>query len=256
MDGYLLVLALIALPIFGNSAGGLLAEVVPVSQRTLSLALHAAAGIVLAVVGLELMPEALEADPPWVPIVAFTVGALFFLALDNGVDRLQAATSRRSTAAPDAAAAVDAEDVGNPLAVYAGTSLDLFSDGVMIGTGSLLDPALGLLLAIGQTPADLPEGFATVATLRSADVPRGKRLLFTAGMALPILLGATLGYFGLRGAPDLVTLSVLALTGGALLSVVIEEIVPQAHRGADSKLATVSLVGGFALFAAIGAYVG
>jgi zinc transporter, ZIP family len=37
----------------------------------LSLALHLAAGIVLAVVGLELMPEALRADPPWVPILAF-----------------------------------------------------------------------------------------------------------------------------------------------------------------------------------------
>ena len=126
----------------------------------------------------------------------------------------------------------------------------------MIGTGALVDPALGLLLALGQMPADLPEGFATIATLRSANVARAKRVLFTAGLALPILVGATLGYFALRDASELVTLSVLALTGGALLSVVIEEIVPEAHRGPDSKVATVFLVGGFALFAAISTYVG
>lgn len=41
----------------GKFGGGLLAEVVPVSRRLLSLALHAAAGIVLAVVGLELLPR-------------------------------------------------------------------------------------------------------------------------------------------------------------------------------------------------------
>ena len=253
MDGYLLVLALIALPIVGNWLGGGLAEVLPVSRRTLSLALHAAAGIVLAVVGLELMPEALTASPAWVPIVAFVFGALFFLALDKGVNRLQAMMSGDDGAAADA----DADEEGsNPLTVYAGTSLDLFSDGVMIGTGALVDPALGLLLALGQMPADLPEGFATIVTLRSAGVARAKRLLFTAGLALPIVVGATLGYFALRDASELVTLSVLALTGGALLSVVIEEIVPEAHRSPDSKLATVFLVGGFALFAVISTYVG
>ncbi len=58
MSGYLLVLGLAALPAAGNFAGGVLAEVFRVSERALSLALHLAAGIVLAVVGLELMPSA------------------------------------------------------------------------------------------------------------------------------------------------------------------------------------------------------
>ncbi len=43
--------------------------------------LHLAAGIVLAVVGLELMPEALTATPPWVPILAFVAGGAFFIGL-------------------------------------------------------------------------------------------------------------------------------------------------------------------------------
>ncbi len=49
--------------------------------------------------------------------------------------------------------------------------MDLSSDGVMIGTGTVLNPALGLLLALGQMPADLLEGFAAVATLRRAGIP-------------------------------------------------------------------------------------
>jgi ZIP family zinc transporter len=56
VDGLLIVLALAALPALGNLAGGLLAEVVEVSPRTLSLALHAAPGIALAVVGVKLLP--------------------------------------------------------------------------------------------------------------------------------------------------------------------------------------------------------
>lgn len=251
--GYPLVLALLMLPALGNWAGGALAELVPVSRRTLSLALHAAAGIVLAVVGLELVPEALDATPPWVTIVAFTGGGLFFLAVDGFIERM------RSTAASPAAPGDQREDRerrGSALVIYAGTSLDLFSDGLMVGTGAVIDPALGVLLALGQTPADVPEGFATIATLRRAGFPRARRLAFTAGLALPLLVGGTIGYFALRDAPDLVRLSVLALTGGALTAVVIEEVVPEAHKGGDSRLATMFLVGGFALFAAISVYVG
>lgn len=55
----------------------------------------------------------------------------------------------------------------------------------------------------------------------------------SAGFAIPILLGAALGFLALRQAPEVVTLSVLALTGGALTggaltAVVVEEI--RVHR--------------------------
>ena len=253
LDGYLLVLALLALPALGNWVGGALAELVPVSRRTLSLALHAAAGIVLGVVGLELVPEALEATPAWVPILAYVGGGLFFLGVDAVIERLGATAA--SPGAPGDQGDGEKEG-GNPLVIYAGTSLDLFSDGVMIGTGAVINPALGLLLALGQTPADVPEGFATIATLRDAGFSRARRVLFTAGLAIPLLVGGTIGYFALRDAPDLLRLSVLALTGGALTAVVIEEVVPEAHRGGDSRPATMFLVGGFALFAAISVYVG
>ncbi len=243
MEGFLLVLGLAALPAAGNFLGGLAAEVRTVSERALSLALHLAAGIVLAVVGLELMPQALEATPPWVPILAFVAGGAFFI----GLERLIGYVQNRLDAGQESA---------GPFAIFSGVSLDLFSDGVMIGTGTVLNPALGFLLALGQVPADVPEGFAAVATLRRTGLSRARRLLLAASFALPILLGATLGYFALRDAPSVLTLPVLALTGGALTSVVIEEMVSQAHEGQTSRLGPLFLTTGFALFALISVYVG
>ena len=142
------------------------------------------------------------------------------------------------------------------MAIFSGVSLDLFSDGVMIGTGTVLNPALGLLLALGQAPADIPEGFAAVATLRRANVQRVKRLLMALTFAVPILVGASLGYFALRDAPEIVTLTILAVTGGALLSVVVEEMLTEAHSGATSRWDPVFLTAGFALFALISVYAG
>lgn len=242
MDGFVLVLALAALPAAGNFLGGAASELLPIGERGLSIALHAAAGVVLAVVGLELMPEAMAGSTPWVPILAFVAGGGFFLGLDKAIDFVKSRISPNGKT--------------GPWSVFAGVSLDLFSDGVMIGTGTIVNPALGLLLAAGQVPADVPEGFAAVATLRRAGLSRAARLGLAAAFAIPIFIGATLGYFALRAAPETLTLSVLAMTGGALTSVVIEEIVPEAHSGENSelRLATMALVAGFALFAVISVY--
>lgn len=240
LNGFVLVLALAALPTLGNFLGGVAAELFRISERTLSLALHLAAGIVLAVVGLELMPQALNSQTPWVPIAAFVVGGAVFIGLERAIGLIRRAGGQQG-------------DTG-PLGIYSGVAVDLFSDGVMIGTGTLVDPRLGLLLALGQIPADVPEGFAAVATLRRAGTPRGIRLVMSLAFALPILLGAALGYFALRDAPELATLSVLALTGGILTSVVVEEMISEAHEGQTSRLDPVFLTGGFALFALISVY--
>lgn len=243
MEGFVLVLALAALPAVGNFLGGLASEVANVSERALSLALHLAAGIVLAVVGLELMPEALRASPAWVPILAFVAGGVFFIGIDRAIGYIRGR--------------LDAgEEASGPLAIFTGVSLDLFSDGVMIGTATLLNPGLGLLLALGQVPADVPEGFAAVATLRRAGIARRNRILMALSFTAPILLGASLGYFALQEAPEVLTFSVLALTGGALTSVVVEEMVTEAHEGETSHLGPVALTAGFALFALISVYVG
>ena len=244
MSGYALVLGLAALPAAGNFVGGVLAELFRVSERVLSLALHLAAGIVLAVVGLELMPEALGGTSPWVPLLAFVGGGGAFIGLDRTIGYVQARIGGSG------------QKQAGALAIFSGVSLDLLSDGVMIGTGTVLNPALGFLLALGQVPADVPEGFAAMATLRSAGVSRKRRVALSAGFAVPILLGATLGFFALRDAPEIVTLSVLALTGGALVAVVIEEMIGEAHEGETSQLGPVFLTAGFAIFGAISVYLG
>ncbi|HEV2123032.1 MAG TPA: zinc/iron permease, partial [Chloroflexota bacterium] len=82
MDNYLLALLLALLPALGTVVGAVLAEAFTISKRTLSLALHGAAGVAIAVVAVELMPQALAADPPWAIILAFVAGGGFYVVMD------------------------------------------------------------------------------------------------------------------------------------------------------------------------------
>ena len=242
MSEYLTVLLLAAMPAAGNVFGGLLAEVLPFSRRVLSLALHGAAGIVFAVIGLELMAEALEADPPWAAALGLMAGGGFAALLDRSVAYIRARTGA-------------AESSAGPWMIFVGVAIDLFSDGIMIGTGATISAGLGFLLAIGQVPADIPEGFATIATFKDKGVPRPRRILLSLSFALPVLLGATVEYWGVRGLPEVYKFVLLAFTAGILLTVAVEEIVGEAHETIeDSRWASIALVGGFALFALISVY--
>ena len=239
MDGYLNALLFALAPALGNLGGGLIAERFDVSGRVLSLALHGAAGIVLAVVAVELIPETLSVEPPWLPILAFVVGGAFFMAADAAIERW-----------------TGGKENAGPWVLWFGVSIDLLSDGIMIGTGSSISLGLGLLLAIGQTPADIPEGFAAIATFKARGIAKKMRMILAAAFALPLFVGVTIGYWAVRGQPEALKLSLLAFTAGVLVSVVVEEIVPESHEGEESRLATLFFISGFALFSLLSAYLG
>lgn len=243
MADYLKVLALALLPAVGNFLGGLLAEWLDTPRKALNWALHGAAGIVVAVVAIELMPEALKGAPAWLVVLSFLLGGGLFIAIRTAVDAWQ---ERKG-----------GEESAGPWIIYIAVSVDLFSDGLMIGASSVVSFSLALVLALGQMTADVPEGFATIATFKDRKVPRRKRLLLAASFCIPILLGATLGYWVLRDQSEAVKVSALALVAGLLLVAAVEDMVSEAHEAVeDTRLSIASFVGGFGLFTLVASYLG
>lgn len=241
MNDYLIAVALAAMPALGNFTGGMIAEITTVSKRMLSLALHAAAGIVVAVVGVELMPRVIQAKPPWVIVAAFLLGGAVAVVVDVVIDRLQ----ERSGGSGDT----------GPWMIYFGVATDLFSDGLMIGAGSTISFGLGLILALGQVSADLPEGFATIASFKSTEMSRLRRVTLSASFALPTLLGATVGYWLVRGRPELLKLTLLSFTAAILTAAAVEDMITQAHqKEEDTRLQEFVFIAGFALFTLLSIY--
>lgn len=76
MSEFLQVIVLALMPAVDNFVGGLVAGVIVISRHRLGIALHAAAGIVLAVIAVELMPRALNGEPTWVTVAAFVAGSI------------------------------------------------------------------------------------------------------------------------------------------------------------------------------------
>ena len=235
MSEILKVLGLAFLPALGNFGGGLLAEWLRPSQKTLNRALHAAAGIIIAVIAVEVMPEALRGASAWLLALSFLAGGGAYLLVEAGIERWQ----QRKQAGAGAGAWM----------VYVAVATDLVGDGLLIGAGSAVSSQLALLLALGQVLADIPEGFAVIANFRDKGVGRAKRLLLSASFALPVLGAALLAFFALRGQGEPVKMAALVFVAGLYSLAAVEDMLREAHESAeDSRWSAICFLAGFALF--------
>lgn len=240
VSAYLSVLALGLLPVLGNLLGTTAAELSRTPRWVIGAALHAAAGVAVALVSVDLMPRVLQSTETWLFLIMFLLGAAFAYLL------AQAAcwVSRR----------VQGGSAG-AWVVYMATAADLLSDGLMTGASAAVSPELGLLLALSQVVANIPAGFASLSNFRSQGVPRRTRLFAAASFVLPVLIGVTIGFTVLRGAGAVMQDAALGVIVGILLVTTIEDLVPEADKpGTERPISTTAFVGGFAFFAILSAY--
>ena len=239
MSDLWVVIGLALLPGLGNLAGGMMAEFGRTTPRLLNFALHAASGIVLGVVAIELMPEALDNLAGWWIAASFAAGGAAYVGAESLIEKMS--TSKNGGGS-------------SMWMIYVAVAVDLSSDGLMLGSGAAVSFAFGVTLAAGQVLADLPEGFATVANLRENGVPRKRRIMLSASFILYCVGAALLAYLLLRGAPDAAKLAALAFAAGLLSVAAVEDMLEEAHGAReDTRGSVLAFIGGFALFVLVSA---
>ena len=112
------------------------------------------------------------------------------------------------------------------------------SDNLMWGTGMIMAVLIGL--------HNIPEGMAVAVPLISGGTGRVKATLLTAACGLPTVLGAWLGFWLGYIGPLGLTMS-LGFASGAMLYVVFGEIMPESYLIYRSKLPAFAVMVGLAL---------
>jgi zinc transporter, ZIP family len=115
----------------------------------------------------------------------------------------------------------------------------------------LISLSLGLLLSLGQVSAGIPIGFVNIASFKEHLSQLKNRVFINLAASLTVFVGAIVGYLVVKGQPEILIFTILSFTAGILLTVTVEEIIPQSHREGEARLAALALIGGFGLFALI-----
>ncbi len=246
------------------------------SNRTISLLLAFAGGVMTAMVCFDLLAEAVEAASQvtehgvLLVILAVALGVAVVYLLNHLIDRK---TRKEVSHTADADHPETHDDIDelvhadhlNMHKRHHDSKLSLFvagvvmacaialhnipegmtigasfavSDNLMWGTGMIMAVLIGL--------HNIPEGMAVAVPLISGGTGRVKATLLTAACGLPTVLGAWLGFWLGDIGPLGLTMS-LGFASGAMLYVVFGEIMPESYLIYRSKLPAFAVLVGLAL---------
>jgi ZIP family zinc transporter len=220
--------------------GGLALLLLPrPSDRLLDALLGFTAGIMLAATAFSLLVPALDQGTIGEVVVGLVAGAAVLGAVDWAVPHVHARMSE--TGRP-----VDRARARATLLVAALTIHNLpegLAVGVAFGAGGV---ELGVPVAVAIAIQNAPEGFAAAAPLLGVGVRRRRAvaLAFASGAVEPPAALLAFAFIGL--AASALPLA-LAFAAGAMLYVVVDELVPESHARGFEREASASFMVGFAL---------
>lgn len=246
-----IVILSLLIPLAGTTLGSAMVfflkkEINPKLQKVL---MGFASGVMIAASIWSLLQPAIETYEKgdyraWLfPMLGFLVGIAFLLLLDYIVPHIHINKGEEG---------IKKNKLSKTFKMMLAVTLHNVPEGLAVGvviagaiTNTISEQAM-LALAIGIAIQNFPEGAIISMPLREEGCSRSKAFLygFLSGVVEPLaaLIAIALTYFVSTILP--LTLSFAA---GAMIYVVVEELIPESNEGPHSNLATIGLAIGFAL---------
>lgn len=177
--------------------------------------------------------------------VGLLLGMAFLLLMDRVIPHLHLGSDE-----PEGAHS----SLSKSMMLIFAVTLHNFPEGMAVGVvfAGMLEGSAGITLAgafalaIGIAIQNFPEGAIISMPLKGTGISRGKAFLYGAASGIVEPLGALLTIW-LASYIEPVLPYLLAFAAGAMLYVVVEELIPEASEGEHSNIATVGFAIGFVL---------
>ena len=223
-------------------------------QAVLESMLGFAAGVMIAASVWSLLLPAIERSallglPTWLPpAVGFLSGGAFLRVADRLLPHLHPGLPRAQSEGPRTTwerttllvLAITLHNIPEGLAI--GVAFAAAASQIDLSIGGTLAGAVALSIGIGIQ--NFPEGVAVAMPLRREGVSAGRSFWYGQLSAAVEPVAAVAGAAAVTWFAGLLPYA-LAFAAGAMIYVVVEELIPEAHQGGRADLATVSAMTGF-----------
>lgn len=216
----------------GTGLGGLIAIIRKPGRRTYGLLMGVTAGVMICVSFLDLVNEAWSLAGPWTATIGFASGATFMFLMDHFAPHIRFGEREIRTepqVPPDtprwhpffgrgrfghrrwAGQNLDMRLVNTGLLLAVGITLHNLPEGIAVGAGYLHNPQFGLFIASAILLHNIPEGIAT---------------------ALPLCRGGVCRWDAFR----------VAFAGGAMVFITLDELIPTARQYGHEHYVAVGII--------------
>ncbi len=238
--------------VVGTGLGGVLSlYVLNQSPNQLSFLLALSGGAMVSVSLLELIPEAIEIYGRPMAAAGLLAGTMAMFILDTVLPHTHGSLhdgrrgpgqGRRRQYHGERSARLRSMGI----LIGIGIAMHNFPEGLAIGAASAHEQKLGMGIALLIALHNIPEGMAMGVPLRAGNTLPKRIVLYTALAGVPMGLGALAGAL-VGGASNQALSFSLGLAGGAMVYVVADELIPEAHQACSEQYPTVGFVTGIVL---------
>ena len=225
------ILTYTLIPIIATLIGGTIAAYRSPGEKMRIAVQHFAAGVVFAAVGVELLPVLAKNHNQISLVVGFTIGVVLMLLVRYITGKFE--KSDKNSASKGSWGLVVASGV------------DVFIDGLLMGVSFSVGVKEGVIITIALTIELLFLAVSVVSSLAKEGKSQGTIIGVTFMLAMLVLIGASIGGFFLEGLSGQGLEIVIAFATAALLYLVTEELLVEAHHGRDNAIATTMFFVGF-----------
>ncbi len=226
--------------IIGTGGGGLAALLIKkVNDNLLAILLGFSAGIMTVIVFIDLIPEAQNTGNMGTALMGIFLGVVLIASLDIIFPHQHFSFTRDMNER-------DSRFIKTGILLSIGIALHNIPEGLAIGASYQVAWERGFRMAILIALHNLPEGMAVATALALAKIKSSKILLITILTGVPTGIGAFIGGY-LGGVSDFVLSISLGLAAGAMMYVVYDELIPDAHAKAKGHSAIIGIITGIFL---------
>jgi ZIP family zinc transporter len=257
----------------GTGLGGLIAVIRKPGKRSFGFLMGITAGVMITLSFLELVNEAWMMKGFWTATIGFAAGAVFMFMIDFFIPHIRFGESEFHTQESNPGQEslfhphqslsnphfhphfmrhrhgrrrhqnriVDPHLLKTGILLAIGITIHNIPEGIAVGAGYMHTPKFGIFIAFAIMLHNIPEGIATALPLCKSGVCRWDsfRVSFLSGLAEPI--GALVAALFLNVFQNLVP-GALAFAGGVMMFITLDELIPTAREYGHQHFTAIGII--------------
>ena len=183
-----------------------------------------AAGVMLGISFLELIPESIRISSVGICVAGILMGALIMYGVDRIIPHIHPELCTQEQGC-------NLQRTSTYLIL--GIFLHNFPEGMAIAIGAVTGTKVSLIIALAIAIHNIPEGICTSAPYYHATGNRLKAFLVSSSTAVPLLIGYLLARYIFDSITPGVLGFIIGATAGLMIYITLDEIIPNSCAGND-----------------------